>query len=95
MLAAINDPVRVPPEIEHVMDPTGLPESEQLESLEEKPDPDTETVDANLRGSGIDSDRWRSSGQLEGGCRIVTARTTRGCDKVGTSSARGNYESCR
>ena len=44
MFAATNEAVRVPPEIEQVMDPTGLPESEQLESLDEKPEPDTETV---------------------------------------------------
>ena len=44
MLATTNEAVRVPPEMEHVTDPTGLPESEQLESLDEKPEPDTEIV---------------------------------------------------
>jgi len=53
MFAAINDPVRVPPEIEHVLDPTGLPESEQLESLEEKPEPDTETVAPTCADVGL------------------------------------------
>jgi hypothetical protein len=42
-LATTNEAVRVPPEIEHVLDPTGLPESEQLESLDEKLEPETDT----------------------------------------------------
>ena len=53
MLAAINDPVRVPPEIEQVMDPTGLPESVQLVSLGEKPEPDTEMVAPTCADVGL------------------------------------------
>ena len=53
ILATTNEAVKVPPETEHVMDPTGLPESEQLESLDEKPEPDTETVEPTFAELGL------------------------------------------
>ena len=39
----VKDPTKFPFEIEHDEEATGLPESEQLESLVEKPEPDTLT----------------------------------------------------
>jgi len=44
-LATTNEAVNVPPETAQVGVPTALPDNEQVVSLEEKPEPDTRTVD--------------------------------------------------
>jgi hypothetical protein len=41
----LNVPVRIPPVTEQVGDDTTLPDIEQAESLDEKPEPETSTVD--------------------------------------------------
>ena len=53
MLATTNEAVRVPPEIVQVEVPTGLPDNEQLVSLDENPVPPTKTTTPTFADVGV------------------------------------------
>ena len=52
-LAITNEAVRAPPEIAQAEVPTGLPESEQLVSLDENPEPITKTTTPTFADVGV------------------------------------------
>jgi len=52
-LAITNEAVRAPPEIEQAEVPTGLPDSEQLVSLGENPEPTTKTTTPTFPEVGV------------------------------------------
>jgi len=55
----LNEAVRVPPEIPHVGEVTGMPDSVQLVSSEEKPDPITRTGDPAWAEVGLSMSGFR------------------------------------
>ena len=52
-MAITNEAVREPPEIEQVEVPTGLPDNEQLVSLDENPAPLTKTTTPTFADVGL------------------------------------------
>jgi len=51
--ATVKEPVRAPPEIEHVAATTGVPVSEQEESPVLKPEPETSTIAPGAAVDGL------------------------------------------
>ena len=49
----MNAPVKIPPVIEQFGDDTTLPDIEQVESLDEKSEPETSTVDPSGAEEGL------------------------------------------
>jgi hypothetical protein len=52
-LVTVNLPVNVPPEIEQVEPLTGLPDKEQVVSVDENPEPETTTVAPTAPETGV------------------------------------------